>query len=91
MTITKNKPDGNYVGAADDADQTYSGKPRMVATAVIKKENKQLTIEEITINGNKHYTTDKIIEDIFETEIIIEKYPGKEILMENMHQAFAKF
>ena len=90
MTITKNKPDGNYVGVADDADQTYSGKPRMVATAVIKKENKQLTIEEITINGNKHYTTDKIIEDIFETEIIIEKYPGKEILMENMHQAFAK-
>ena len=31
-----------------------------------------------------------IIEQIFDTEIIIEKYPGKEILMENMHQAFAE-
>ena len=56
----------------------------------VKKENSQLTIEEVTINGNKHYTTDNlIIEQIFDTEIII-KYPGKEILMENMHQAFAE-
>ena len=90
IASTENKPDGNYAGMAGDADQTYSGKPTMVATAVIKKENGQLTIEEITINGNKHYTTDKIIEEIFDTETIIEKYPGKEILMENMHQACAK-
>ena len=90
IASTENKPDGIYLGVAGDADQTYGGKPMMSAIAVIKKENSQLTIEEVTINGNKHYTTDKIIEQIFDTEIIIEKYPGKEILMENMHQAFAE-
>ena len=90
IASTENKPDGIYLGVAGDADQTYGGKPVMSAIAVIKKENGQLIIEEMKVNGNKHYTTDKIIEQIFDTEIIIEKYPGKEILMENMHQAFTE-
>ncbi|MDI1495947.1 MAG: abortive infection protein [Cenarchaeum symbiont of Oopsacas minuta] len=89
MIKATDNPDGYYWGVSGDADQTNSKEPMTVVIATIKKEDKQLTIEKISINGNKHYTTDKIIDQILDSEKIIDKYPGMEISMENTHQAFA--
>ncbi|MGI0022873.1 MAG: AbiV family abortive infection protein, partial [Nitrososphaeraceae archaeon] len=87
--ITKTSEDGNYYGIADDSDQTYEGKPMMYSIAIVSKKGDMITIEKIVINEKEYDTNDKIIEQILETETIIEQYPGKEIPLEKMHEAYS--
>ena len=88
--ITETSEDGNYYGIADDSDQTYEGKPMMYSIAIVSKKEDVLTIEKITINEKEYSANDKIIEQILETETIIEKHAGKEIPLEKMHEAYSK-
>jgi len=88
--ITETSENGNYYGIADDSDQTYEGKPMMSSIAIVSKKEGVLTIEKITINEKEYSANDKIIEQILETETIIEKHAGKEIPLEKMHEAYSK-
>lgn len=88
--ITKTSKDGNYAGFADDSDQTYEGNPMMYSIVTVNKKGETMTIEKITINKKDYSPDDKIIEQILETETIIEKHSGKEIPLEKMHEAYSK-
>ncbi len=88
--IKKNSEDGNYYGMSGDADQTFSGEPMMITLAIVSKKNDILKIEKLVINGKEYDVNDKIIEQILETETVIEKYSGKYIPLEKMHEAYSK-
>lgn len=88
--ITKNSEDGNYYGISGDADQTYSGESMMTAIAIVSKKENIIKIEKLVINDKEYDINDKIIEQILETEIVIEKHSGKEIPLEKMHEAYSK-
>ena len=62
----------------------------MSSIAIVSKKEGVLTIEKITINEKEYSANDKIIEQILETETIIEKHAGKEIPLEKMHEAYSK-
>jgi len=88
--IQKKSKDGNYYGMSGDADQTYNGKPMMIATAIVSKKDDIIKIEKIIINDKQYDINDKIIHQILETEIVIERHSGKEIPLEKMHEAYSK-
>ena len=88
--IKKNSEDGNYYGMSGDADQTYGGEPMMVSTAIVSKKDDIIKIEKILINDIEYDINDKIIHQILETELVIERHSGKEIPLEKMHEAYSK-
>lgn len=88
--IKKNSEDGNYYGMSGDEDQTYGGEPMMISTAIVSKKDDIIKIEKILINDIEYDINDKIIYQILETELVIERHSGKEIPLEKMHEAYSK-
>lgn len=82
--------DGTFAGLSGDADLTYEGKPQMTTMTIISKKKDVIKIEKIMINSKEYFPNDKIIEQILQTEPIIESVEGDEISLEKTHQAFAK-
>jgi len=82
MSLAKEKgKEGKNIGAvAGDADQTYEGKPMIVFNVIAKMTSgvcEFVNIADLS-NSDVEFTED-MIEKIIRTEIIIERYQGKEI------------
>ena len=88
--LKQENKDGNYAGCSGDADQTHEGKPMMYCVTIINQDQQIIKIEKIMINGNEYSINDKVIQQILETELVIETQTGKEISLEKTHLAFSK-
>ena len=81
------------MGMSGDAEETQSGEPMMTTVAIISKENEKIIPRKIVIitdESDEFEFSDKIIEKILDTEMIIERFPGKTIPLEVAHQAFSE-
>lgn len=82
--------DGKYAGLSGDGDQTISGNPIMYSMSGVSIQKGILKVDVIMINGENYSADDKIIEQILQTEMIIDAIPGKTIPLEKMHAALAE-
>lgn len=83
----------NYAGFSGNAEETYEGNPTMTTTAIVSKKGGNISLEKIIIitdKADEYDFSDKIIEKILETELVIERFPGKDIPIEAAHEAFSK-
>lgn len=82
-----------YYGMSGNADETYEGKPTMLTTAIVGWKEGKISLEKIMIitdDSIQYSFSDKIIEKILETELVIERFQGIEIPLEAVHEAFSK-
>lgn len=99
LSMTKNEYEQNpqsfdtekrMSGLSGDAEETSSGKPTMIAMCIVSCEKGQYTIESFVINEKVYASHHKIIEGILKTEQVIERYKGKTIPLDVVHEAFSK-
>jgi len=93
VAANEKNADGNYMGASGDAEETYEGNPMMSTLAIISKKDQQFTIEKIVVItdvADEYEFKDKIIDYILDAEMIIERFPGKDMPLDAVHEAFSK-
>lgn len=93
VAANKNDHDGNYAGVSGDAEETMSGDPMMSTLAIVSRKGEQFTIEKIAVitdKSDEYNFNDKIIEYILDTEMVIERFSGKDVPLEAVHEAYSK-
>lgn len=90
LAVQKEKGDGIYPCVSTDASQTYEGGVMMWACLVVSKEDNALKFEELTINGDVCKAYDSRIGAILDTELVIDRLPGKEAPLSAFSEAFSK-
>lgn len=88
-----NDKDGNFMGVSGDAEEAYDEKPMMSTVAIVAKKDDKFSVEKIVImtdENDEYNISDKIIEKIIDTEMVIERFKGKEMPLEAVHEAFSK-
>lgn len=75
---------------ADDSVQTYGGRATMFALVIVSGEGNLLKLEKACINGEVCDPHDSRIAAILETELAIDRMPGKEAPLSAFSEAFSK-
>ncbi len=81
--------DGHYAYYADDSVQTYDGRATMFAFLIVSREGETLKLEKACINDEICDPHDSRIGAILETELAIDRLPGKEAPLSAYSEAFS--
>jgi len=82
--------DGECTVEADNARQTYEGKPTMHASVTISKEGFRIVCKKITVNGVEYEAHDSRIDALLGVEEVLTRWHGPEVSVERIVEAFAK-